>query len=107
MGNSSVVPDSAISASETHVNYSPAGARLGSLAGWYTNDKPRSRDWVQVDLGQKKHVTKVATQVYVLVYCGILIVRGGSLFVIFVGYTVIYEYSSPRTISKVIKCLAL
>ena len=76
VGNSSVVPDAAISASETHVNYSPAGARLGSLAGWYTNDKPRSRDWVQVDLGQKKHVTKVATQVYVLVFCGIIAVPG-------------------------------
>lgn len=58
-----MIPDSDISASETHVNYVPAGARINSQAGWYTNDKSRSQDWIQVDLGEKKHVTKVATQV--------------------------------------------
>lgn len=58
-----MIPDSDISASETHVNYVPAGARINSQAGWYTNDKSRSQDWIQVDLGEKKHVIKVATQV--------------------------------------------
>lgn len=61
-----MIPDSAISASETHVNYVPAGARIDSQAGWYTNDKSRSQDWIQVDLGEKKHVTKVATQVRIV-----------------------------------------
>ncbi|XP_061167699.1 uncharacterized protein LOC133176605 [Saccostrea echinata] len=56
------ISDSAITASESHVNYSPAGARINSKTGWYTNDKSVSHDWIQVDLGEKKYVTKLATQ---------------------------------------------
>lgn len=61
-----MIPDSDISASETHVNYVPAGARINSQAGWYTNDKSRSQDWIRVDLSEKKHVTKMATQVRIV-----------------------------------------
>ncbi|XP_062603696.1 uncharacterized protein LOC134265494 [Saccostrea cucullata] len=56
------ISDSSITASESHVNYSPAGARINSQTGWYTNDKSVSHDWIQVDLGEKKYVTKIATQ---------------------------------------------
>ena len=43
---------------------------------------------------------------YNSVYCGIGIVRGGSMFMDFMG-SLTYEFTSPRTFNKVVNFVAL
>ena len=63
---SGAIPDSAITASQSQIGYGPEHARLGNPQGWYTQERQTSQDYLQIDTGSVHYITKIATQVIML-----------------------------------------